>query len=822
MRIYPAAAEEKLGFDLLRARLMQRARHEPGRERLASMCPLPDRPAVEERLAAVSEWQRALASEEDTIPLHQVVDVRQPLRRVRPEGAYISPAELLDVARMLQTLRRVRRFFDRRREAYPTLFELSREIAERKHLEERIDEVVEGEGTIRDQASPELARIRRTIVRRQAQLRETLQSELRKAIGQGYATEEQPTIRGGRMVIPVRAEAKRKVEGFVQDVSATGQTVYIEPTACLNLNNEVRELQSAEQQEIERILRELADRLREHMDALQGNTEVLVQLDVLQAMASLARELDAVVPEIADEPVVDIRQGRHPVLQLHFKTLNERKGASGERTVVPLDLELGEEYQTLVVTGPNAGGKTVAMKTVGLFALMLAYGLPVPAAETSRFGLFDRLLVDIGDEQSIEEDLSTFSSHVARLKYMLRKADAHSLILIDEAGTGTDPAEGGALAQAVLEELTERGVRTIATTHHGTLKVFAHATEGVENGSMEFDQETLRPTYRFQAGLPGSSYAFDIARRMGLSGGTLERARELMGEHKTAMEELITEYEVRTQELDRQLAEARREVKDAAKERRQYEERRRRIDKEREEIRQQALEEAERIVKGANARIERTIREIKEAEAERERTKEARERFEEFREQVGRQADQAGPPDQEPEEEKADAPSPQEAAPAPEPAGGAIEEGDRVVLDEGTTAADVLEVNGGEAVLAMGAMRTRVSLDRLRKVGGKRKQKVTVRQTSSGGPGDGLPSMQARRKVDLRGYRVDEAISEVQRLIDRAVAANLNRVEILHGKGTGALRQAVQEHLATRPDVSHFEEAPWDQGGAGVTIVVLG
>lgn len=821
MKTYPSSAEEKLGFDVLRARLAGAVRSSLGEDRLNAMRPTKRLDWLREELQRVAELQEAFRFD-DRVPLDHLLDVREVLRQVKPEAAYVGPEDLLAVRLVASTARRVKGYFEQRKGKYPALAQTVERITPLEELEQHVADIIDEDGSIRDNASPELRRLRRLILQRQAQLRETLMAELRKASSSGFATEEQPTIRNGRMVIPVRAEAKRKVQGFVQDTSASGQTVYIEPTACLDLNNEVRELEGDERREVERILREAASHVRRDADALRDNLRVLAQFDLLQAKAYLANDLDAVVPTLNDEGLIDIRHGRNPVLLLHFKRQAEKEGGD-IREVVPLDLTLGDDYHTLIITGPNAGGKTVAMKTVGLLSLMLAYGLPVPVDQASSLCLFERLYVDIGDAQSIEEDLSTFSSHVTNLKRMLQHADPGSLILIDEAGTGTDPEEGGALAQAVLERLTEGGARTIATTHHGTLKVFAHETVGVENGSMQFDQETLSPTYRFQAQVPGSSYAFEIARRIGLERAILNRARTLQGEHKTALEDLIATFEARNQALETRLDEAERTLTKATQEKTEYETRIGKIRNERDAIRQQALEEAERIVQEANAQIERTIREIKEAEAEREATRLARANLETFKEEVGKKRSQT---EKRQQRRKQDRKKKEQGTPVsrkkrqPQPvSNGSLRVGDQVVLDEGTTTAEILELEGDEAMVALGSMKMRVDVDRLTKVGGPRKQQVTVRQVS--GSQTSLPSATARAQVDLRGYRVDEALSEVQRLIDEAVAANLDKVEILHGKGTGALREAIHEYLATSPVVADYDDAPWNQGGAGITQVTL-
>lgn len=807
MRLYPADAEQKLGFDAVRRRLEGHARSVLGRERLEAMRPSAERAAVERLMARTAELQAALRAGEP-VPLAPLPDVRDALRRAGPKGATLEGEDLAEIAALLGTVRKAHGYFKSRRETYPETAALALDLAVQKDLEDHLGRVVDARGQVRDDASAELQRITRTLAERQGRLRSTLLRALRDATAEGYATEEQPTIRNGRAVIPVRAEAKRRVQGFVHDVSATGQTVYIEPAAVLDLNNEVRELELERAREIRRILQEATGHVRARLPDLRTGLDVLARLDALEARARLANELDALVPELNHEGRVRIVRGRNPVLALHFR----REAGDGEaRTVVPLDLELSDAQRTLVITGPNAGGKSVAMKTVGVLALMAACGLPVPAAPGTSLALFERLYVDIGDQQSIEEDLSTFTSHLTNLHRMLGEADERALVLIDEAGTGTDPAEGGALAQAVLERLTARGARTIATTHHGTLKAFAHETEGVVNGSMQFDQATLSPTYRFREGIPGSSYAFEIAQRVGLDGEVLERARALVGPGKTALEDLIATFEAQTQALQSELDAAREEARRAEQARRSFEGRNEALQRRKDEIVGQALEEAERIIAEANARVERTIREIKEAQAAREQTREAREQLEGFKAQVERTKQRKA--------RRRPKPRP-ETVPVE---GGPIAVGDQVRLDDGQATGEVLELDGKEAVVALGQMKVRAKLSRLAKVGGKRAQRVEVRapRGSSSGGRTALPALHAQRRVDVRGQRVEEVLPVVMRLVDEAAMAGLAEVEVLHGTGTGALRAAIREYLGGRPDVAGFDDAPWEQGGPGVTVVSL-
>lgn len=801
MQIHPASGPDRLGFSQILLRLDELLISEPGRDRLGNIRAARSLEWLQAELDRVMELHAALRFD-DPVPLEPMPDVRDALRRAAPEDSYLDAAQLFEVSEFLRTSRLLASYFSRRGAAYPRLKEATASIGVFESVEREISAAVEPDGRVKDDASEELRRVRSLISRRQVQLRETLMRELRRAIAEGWATEEQPTIRNGRMVIPIRAEAKRKLQGFVQDTSASGQTVYIEPAASLDLNNELRELQGEERREIERILRRLTGLLRAHLDPLRQNVRALATFDLLQSKARFANELQAVAPELDDGGIIEIVEGRNPILELHFR--QTRSEGDGSERIVPLNLTLGADFRTLVITGPNAGGKTVAMKTVGLFALMVAHGIPIPADEKTKMPLFRALMVDIGDQQSIEEDLSTFSSHVGNLRYMLNEADEHSLCLIDEAGTGTDPDEGGALAQAVLEVLNDRGARTITTTHHGTLKAFAEETEGAENGSMEFDRSTLSPTYRFIPGVPGSSYAFEIARRTGLQTSVLARARELAGTRTAGLEELIAKFEQRNQELERRLEETRETQRKARHEQHTLEDQRRRLDRDRDEVRRQALEEARRIVTEANARVERTIREIKESQAERDATRRAREHLEDFREELVV-----------PERSK----DRKEAPPSVAPISGGIREGDQVVVDEGQTVAEVLELDGNEAIVGLGSMKMRVKLSRLTRVGGRRKQQVSVRQVgSSDSP---IAAATARSRIDVRGMRADEAVSEVERLLDQALQTGQQRVEILHGKGTGALRQAIHEFLSGSPEVASFEDAPWNEGGEGVTYITL-
>ncbi len=813
MKTYPESVEEKLGFDALRQEIAGYLYSRMGAEHLERQRASSDLAWIRNALNQVSAFQDVFRFD-DPAPLYAIEDIRSQLKLLVPEGASAEPETLLQVMRVVELLRNLRRYFSDRKNQYPSLFELVEAITPLPALEKEIAAAIDDDGSVKDSASPELRRIRRKRAAAQSRLRTNLLDELHKSMGEGFSTDAQPTLRSGRMVIPVRAEAKRKVKGFVHDVSATGQTVYIEPASCLELNNEIRSLEAEEHHEIRRILVDLSTLVRSNLTEIRSGIEAFGIIDLIQAKAQLANKLNAFATQVSDDGKINIRAGRNPVLQLHFSRQQAaNREDRGEREIVPLDLQLGIDHYTLILTGPNAGGKTVAMKTVGLFALMLGYGIPLPADEKTEFSVFSQLIVDLGDEQSIENDLSTFSSHVANLKYMTSQADASTLVLIDEAGTGTDPAEGAALAQVVFEVLTAARVRTIATTHHGSLKVFAHGTEFVENGSMQFDQASLRPTYRLLMGIPGSSYAFEIASRMGLDSGILDRSRSLVGNQVIRLEDLLSDLEARNQSLEMRLNEAEQALDEASNERSKYKELFNMLEAQREDIKGKALEEAEEVIRKANAQIERTIREIKENQAAKEATREARSELELLKEALLKEKQTTRRKQQKLQKKTR---APQQGPRKHEP----LQIGDRVILDGGQTTAELLEISGKDAVIMAGSMHMRVKLNRLTKVAGPQQQKVTIRQVKSAGD-SGLTALQARQRIDLRGQRVDGALAEVMRLIDDAMATNLSRVEIVHGKGTGALRGAIHEYLEKNPDVARYEDAPWEEGGPGVTYAFL-
>jgi DNA mismatch repair protein MutS2 len=776
----------KLEFDRVRQRVIRYAASEPGGDLLRSQQIMTSPGEIRGELAAVSEMKRLLEEDED-LTLGGIFPVTVPVQKAGVEGTVLLAKELVQICSTLKAARIVRGFAAKRRENFPILWQTAEPLYTDKVLEYNIDQAIDESGAVRESASRELLSVRRAISDKYELLRKKLESILRNVSDLGFSQDEIITTREGRMVIPVKAEHKNRVHGFIHSASASGATVFIEPSDTLELNNEIRSLQFQEQREIERILRVLTQQVGTARNALIANLKILAVIDALHAKAKYSTEILGVAPEVSDGGPVRLFQARHPVLLMNH----------GYKATVPLDLELGNEYKTLVISGPNAGGKSVAMKCVGLLVLMVQAGLHIPVSDQSRVRVFRKCFVDIGDEQSIENDLSTFSSHLRHLKDFVQHADAESLVLIDEIGSGTDPGEGGALAAAVLECLTQRGAYTIATTHQGFLKVFAYETSGVENGAMEFDQATLTPTYRFRSGIPGSSYALEMAQRLGFEDDLMKRSRELLGHQQAKLEKLIAELEASAQRYrkDMEVMAAEKATLDALVGK--YEEKISSLSREIKEQKRRAVEEAEQILQRANAAIERSVREIRESKAAPEAVKTIRQEVTQLREELSTQR-----------KEVAEPPEPETAA--------LLEVGSHVRLRTGSDTGEIVSVapDGKTAVVVFGNVKMRLPVSDLQATSVRPAQ----RATRSEGSGKLTPPA---TELDIRGMTGDEALPMVDKFIDDAVLAGLHRIDIIHGKGTGALRKKVTDFLSQHPRVKAHRLGEWNEGGTGATVVEL-
>ncbi|MGD0339373.1 MAG: endonuclease MutS2 [Bacteroidota bacterium] len=778
---------QKLEFSKIQQRLVHYTTSELGRSLADHVTPDTSSSTITLALTKVTELKRILESD-DPFPVEGIRDIRSALQRASIEGSALPPPDLFSILSTQRTARALRTYFQRRATAYPLLSEAAVSLFIDKVLEYNIDQAIDEEGHVKDNASKNLHEIRRGMVAKSASLRKKLETILKNVALEGFVQEEIITTREGRMVLPVKVEYKGQVPGFIHSASASGATVFIEPAETLEMNNEIRNLQFEEQREIERILRKLTDQIREVKDALLLNCAVLGEIDFIYAKAMYSIEIIGSQPIIYSEGPLRLYDARHPVLlQRHRRD-----------DVIPLSLTLGDAYRTLIITGPNAGGKSVAMKTVGLLALMVQSGLHIPASSHSEFPVFNSVFVDIGDEQSVENDLSTFSSHLRNLNQIVSQADNTSLVLIDEIGAGTDPTEGGALAAAILQDLTQKGAFTIATTHHGALKAFAHETPRVSNGAMEFDQSTLQPTYRFKAGIPGSSYALEIARRLGIPDNIITNARTLIGTQKDRLENLLADLELRSQQLQSEIKAIQKAQEELKQSKDEYELKNRTFKKELKEIRKQAVDQAEEITRHINTTIERVVREIRESDASKEILAKTKKEIAQIQNDVKQLRKELAP---------------EEGGMIPEE----IHHGDHVRLHTGSDIGEVVEVinNNHEAIVAFGSLKMRCEIAHLRKVQSPKPASQYVNTTSFQG------SEEFRREIDLRGMLGDEAIAAVDKFLDEAFVAGLRRVDIIHGKGTGALRKKINEFLKTHPHVKSQRLGEWNEGSTGVTVVEL-
>jgi len=778
-------ASRKLEFTVVLARIGRYTLSDPARERIELLRPSTDRGWISSELKRVSEMKLIVESDDD-LPLDSIKDVRPSLRRATIENSVLSPGELLDVYKVLQTSRLVRAYFQKRLNRYPRLYELAKGLYTDRVLEHNIERTISESGTVKDSASHVLASVRQEIARRSELLRQKLEAILRSAAADGMIQEEIITTRDGRMVIPVKAEHKHHVPGFIHSTSASGATVFIEPAETLEMNNEIRSLRFDEEREIERLLRELTAQVGSVQDKILSSFHLLVELDVLRAKAKYSIEILGSEPQIATQYTIRLIDARHPLLLL-------KHGLNG---VVPLSFEIDQSIRTVVISGPNAGGKTVALKTIGLLVLMMQAGLHIPAHADSSIPVFDKILVDLGDDQSVESDLSTFSSHMLNLKSFMETASPGTLILIDEIGADTDPTEGGAIAAAVLEELTSTGAISIATTHHGFLKAFAADTPGVMNASMEFDQRSLSPTFRYRPGVPGSSYAIEIAQRLGIPRGVIARSRKFIGEVPTKLELLLASTEQKSQDLERRLKQIERDELHLRQLISLHERRDRELKEKTNLIKQEALKSAQELLQQTNRTIEQTIKEIRDSQAEKLTVQKARASIRELRASVEAELERI-----ETEKRK------DEEAP--------ITAGSFVKLKGSTEIGEVLQVDekSHEALVAFNSLKLHVPLERLQITYSKPDSLQSLHSISS--------DREISNEIDIRGMGAHEAVSLVDRFLDKAFLAGLHRVRIIHGKGTGRLRSRISELLSRDKRIESYRLGDWNEGGSGVTVVEL-
>ena len=841
--IYPQNFEQKIDFDQIRQLLRDKCLSTLGEERVTDMAFSDRFGEVEERLDQVSEFLRIL-QEEDSFPAQYFFDVRPSLKRIRVEGMYLDEQELFDLRRSLETIRDIVRFLQRTDDEesaspYPCLRRLAGDITVFPQLIAKINGILSPYGKIKDNASSELARIRRELASTMGSISRSLNSILRSAQSEGVVDKDvTPTMRDGRLVIPVAPALKRKIKGIVHDESASGKTVFIEPAEVVEANNRIRELEGDERREIIRILSDFSNQLRPSIPDILLSYEFLAEIDFIRARALFAQQISGLKPAFENKQILDWTMAVHPLLQLSL--------AKHGKKVVPLDIELDARQRILIISGPNAGGKSVCLKTVGLLQYMLQCGLLIPMHERSHAGIFSNIFIDIGDEQSIEDDLSTYSSHLTNMKIMMKNCNERSLILIDEFGGGTEPQIGGAIAEAVLKRFNERKTFGVITTHYQNLKHFAEDHEGVVNGAMLYDRHLMQALFQLQIGNPGSSFAVEIARKIGLPEDVIADASELVGSEYINADKYLQDIvrDKRYWEGKRQTIRQREKHMEETIARHQTEIEE--LQKSRKEILRKAKEDAEQLMQDANARIENTIRTIKEAQADKEKTRQARQELTDFRqsmealagkeleEKIARKMEKLKEKQNRKKEKKANksaetglsaqALAEQQARKEAERLA-AIVPGAAVRIKGQSSVGEVMEVNGKNAVVAFGSIKTTVKLDRLERTNAQPKQadastKSTYISTQTQ---DAMyeKKLHFKQDIDVRGMRGDEALQAVTYFIDDAILVGMSRVRILHGTGTGILRTLIRQYLETVPGVSHFADEHIQFGGAGITVVDL-
>lgn len=814
--IYPSNFEYKIGFDKIRQLLVEKCLSSLGRDRVEEMNFSSVYSTIDEQLCQTEEFIRII-QEEDDFPSNYFIDVRPALQTIRVQGTWIDESALFDLRRSLQTIKDIVSFLNKEEaenSPYPRLQALAGDVAIFPQLLRQIDNILDKFGRIKDNASSELSNIRREIAHTSSGISKSLNSILRSAQSEGLVDKDiTPTMRDGRLVIPVAPAFKRKIKGIVHDESATGKTVFIEPAEVVEANNRIRELEGEERREIIRILVTFADILRPFVPEIIQSYKFLAEIDFIRAKAMFALDIQAIRPTLEDKQIVRWYRAKHPLLYLSHRRQNKQ--------IVPLDIELEDDKRLLIISGPNAGGKSVCLKTVGLLQYMIQCGLLIPVDERSVIGIFDRIFIDIGDEQSIENDLSTYSSHLTNMKFFVRNCDKNTILLIDEFGGGTEPQIGGAIAESLLKRFNERGAFGVITTHYQNLKHFANENVGVVNGAMLYDRHEMRPLFTLSIGNPGSSFAIEIARKIGLPEDVIADASEIVGSDYINMDKYLQDIvrDKRYWEAKRQ--NIRKKEKRLEEITSTYEDDLLSVEKQRKEIIQQAKNEAERLLNEANAKIENTIRTIKETQADKEKTRLARQELGDFRTELGETTPKLKLPNKlenrinKIKKQTKDKETKQQIQKT-------IDVGDKVRIKGQTTIGQVVDIQKNNAVVAFGMIKTTAKLDTLEYVSNTQARKeIKALNVSAVSDDMRAKKLNFKQDIDVRGMRGEEALQAVMYFIDDAILVGMSRVRILHGTGTGALRQIIRDYLRTVPGVRNAGDEHVQFGGAGITVVDL-
>ncbi len=770
-----------------------------------------------------TEEFRKILSFEKEFPLERIPDIQPLLKKIRMEGAYPEPDELFSLKIILETGRSISKFFKgKNSENYPVLSELGQMVKVYPFILGMLEKIIHKKGGIKDNASSQLLHIRKEKTSRESEISGRIQSILKNVKSEGLTDKDASVaVRNGRLVIPVGSSNKRKIKGYIHDESATGKTTYIEPSEVVELNNEIRELELAEKREIIRILKDFADAVRPYNEELCELLDILGEFDFIRAKALFASRIDGVKPVFKPEPLVNWKDAVHPLLYLTFK--------KEEKEVVPLNITLDSEQRILVISGPNAGGKSVCLQTVGLLQYMFQCGMLVPASENSEFGLFEQLFLDIGDEQSIENDLSTYSSRLINMKYFLKNSNDRTLILIDEFGSGTEPIVGGAIAETILQQLNRIKVYGVLTTHYTNLKHFASSEKGIVNGAMLFDTGAMQPLFRLETGKPGSSFAFEIARKIGLPEEILQSAADRVGEDHVRFDRHLKDIIRDKYYWERKRRNIRKAEKKLMNDLERYYSELKESEKERKKIIEKAKAEAREILSSVNTRIENTIKEIREAQAEKKTTKAARKKVEKLKENL--QTDESGDKNLRDKLEKVENRiknlKGDESKIEGEEAEGCdqqIKKGDMVKLSGQDLSGEVMDIDRGSILVAFGNMITTVNRNRLEKLGAGNKNEGQEKISSAYSRTLNIKERRINfsHEIDVRGMRPEEALKKADDFINEAIMLDIKEVRILHGKGGGVLRQVIRNYLRGMDLIKKYGDEIVECGGAGVTVVELG
>ena len=807
--IYPDNFEYKIEFYKIRQLLSATCLSTLGKEKVEEMQFSTSFDEIELQLNRTDEFVHIL-EDEDTFPSDHFYDVRTMLKRIRVIGTWIDIPVMFQLKRSLQTINSIVSFLRKEDESdpvYPNLSSLTDNVVVYPEITKRIDSIIDANGDIKDNASSQLADIRRQLANAINSISKNLHTILRKAQAEGYVDKDvSPSMRDGRLVIPVNPAYKRKIKGIVHDESASGKTVFIEPGEVVEANNRVRELENDERREIIKILSAFTDYLRPYLPDLLESYEFLAQIDFIRAKAKFGLQINAIKPAIDNKQQIDWVRAYHPLLYLAL--------SKQQRKVVPLDITLQDENRILIISGPNAGGKSVCLKTVGLLQYMVQCGLMIPVKENSNVGVFDDIFIDIGDEQSIEDDLSTYSSHLLNMKFFVKNCNAKSLLLIDEFGSGTEPEIGAAIAEALLERYNAKQSFGVITTHYQNLKHFANENEGVVNGAMLYDRHLMQPLFTLSIGNPGSSFAVEIARKIGLPEEVIAHASEKVGGDYINMDKYLQDISRDKRYWSRKRDEIRRESKRLGEVTTDYESNLEDINRQKKEILSKAKEEAKQLLAESNALIENTIREIRESQADKERTMQARKSLSDFKTKVEQKEEIAPKPKKKRIKQVRKAITEQNK----------LQAGDFVRLEGQTSAGKVIEVHDKKATVAFGMIKSTIDLEKLERVSKNQiKKDDTNRQSYNQSSSDIIynKKLDFKQEIDVRGMRVDEALQAVMYFIDDAIQVGVGRVRILHGTGTGALRQVIREYLSTVNGVKNYRDEHVQFGGSGITVIEM-